>query len=74
MSLGHGGHREGRSNTALLLQQSSETTTELLDTLPDPFNYEPRILHDHFAHYDFNAVRDAEGKHQTAFITVIGMR
>jgi hypothetical protein len=38
--------------------------TELLDTLPDPFTYEPRMMYSHFARYNFDAVRNAVGKHQ----------
>lgn len=40
----------------------------LLDTLPDRFEVEPRMLYSHFARYDFDAVRRAEGKHQTAML------
>ena len=41
---------------------------ELLDTLPDRFEYEQKMLYSHFARYDYNEVRQAEGKHQTAML------
>ncbi|KAK4546128.1 hypothetical protein LTR36_002265 [Oleoguttula mirabilis] len=40
----------------------------LLDTLPDRFDYTTNMLYSHFARYDFGAVRQAEGKHQTAML------
>ncbi|KAK3620871.1 hypothetical protein LTR56_023144 [Elasticomyces elasticus] len=49
-------------------QRTHESTMEVLDTLPDRFECEPRMLYSHFARYDFDAVRRAEGKHQTAML------
>ncbi|KAK5681534.1 hypothetical protein LTS10_006066 [Elasticomyces elasticus] len=49
-------------------QQNDESTIEVLDTLPERFECEPRMLYSHFARYDFDAVRRAEGKHQTAML------
>ncbi|KAK3621211.1 hypothetical protein LTR56_022921 [Elasticomyces elasticus] len=49
-------------------QQNGESTMEILDTLQDRFECEPRMLYSHFARYDFDAVRSAEGKHQTAML------
>ncbi|KAK5705588.1 hypothetical protein LTR17_021533 [Elasticomyces elasticus] len=49
-------------------RQTCEHTTEVLDTLPDRFECESRMLYSHFARYDFDAVRRAEGKHQTAML------
>jgi hypothetical protein len=40
----------------------------LLDTLPEPFSYEPKMLYSHFARYEYNEIRKAEGKHQTAML------
>jgi hypothetical protein len=40
----------------------------LLDTLPESFSYEPKMLYSHFARYDYNEIRKAEGKHQTAML------
>lgn len=40
----------------------------LLDTLPERFECQPRMLYSHFAHYDHDEVRMAEGKHQTAML------
>lgn len=42
--------------------------TELLDTPPDRFEYERKMLYSHFARYEYDAVRAAEGKHQTAML------
>ncbi|KAK3699525.1 hypothetical protein LTR37_016394 [Vermiconidia calcicola] len=42
--------------------------TELLDTLPDRFEYDQKTLYSHFARYDYNEVRQAEGKHRTAML------
>ena len=42
--------------------------TELLDTLPDRFEYEQNMLYSHFARYDYDEVRKAEGKHGTAML------
>ena len=42
--------------------------TELLDTLPDRFEYEQNMLYSHFARYDYDEVRKAEGKHRKAML------
>ena len=47
---------------------------ELLDTLPDRFTYEQNTLYSHFARYDLNSVRNAEGKHQTAMLRQLADR
>ncbi|KAK3701081.1 hypothetical protein LTR37_015643 [Vermiconidia calcicola] len=44
------------------------TETGLLDTLPDRCQYDQKMLYSHFARYDYNEVRKAEGKHQTAML------
>ena len=42
--------------------------TELLDTLPDRFEYDQKMLYSHFARYDLHEVRKTEGKHRTAML------
>ncbi|KAK5693676.1 hypothetical protein LTR97_010245 [Elasticomyces elasticus] len=56
------------ASQSTISRQTSERTTEVLDTLPDRFECEPRMLYSHFARYNFDAVRRAEGKHQTAML------
>lgn len=46
-------------------------STQLLDTLPKPFTYEPNMLYSHFARYDLSLIPKAEGKHQTAMLRQI---
>ena len=46
----------------------------LLDTLPDPFEYEQNMLYSHFARYDYDEVRRAEGKHQKAMLRQLADR
>ena len=46
----------------------------LLDTLPDPFGYEQNMLYSHFARYDYDEVRRAEGKHQKAMLRQLADR
>ena len=41
---------------------------ELLDSLPSLFIYDQTMLYSHFAHYDYELIRKAEGKHQTAML------
>ena len=48
--------------------QEDITRSDLLDTLPSRFEHTPNILYSHFAHYDFDDVRQAEGKRQTAML------
>lgn len=46
----------------------------LLDTLPDPFEYEQNMLYSHFARYDYDEFRRAEGKHQKAMLRQLADR
>ena len=67
------GASDGTSNRTLDLDSAAKAdhergSTTLLDTLPDPFTYDPKMLYSHFAHYDYDAVRKAEGKHQAALL------
>ncbi|KAF2480759.1 hypothetical protein BDY17DRAFT_326637 [Neohortaea acidophila] len=39
-----------------------------LYTIPSRFSYQPSMLYSHFAKYDYDEVRKAEGKHQTAML------
>lgn len=41
-------------------------TGDMLDTLPEPFCSEKKMLYSHSAHYDLDEVRQAVGKQQTA--------
>ena len=52
----------------------SPDQTELLDSLPERFEYEPRILYSHFARYDYDEIRKAEGKHQMAMLRQLADR
>lgn len=47
---------------------------DLLDTLPDRFEYDQNMLYSHFGHYDYEEVRRAEGKHQTAMLRQLADR
>ena len=47
---------------------AAENDTELLDTLRSRFEYDQKMLYSHFAHYDYAAIRNAEGKRQTAML------
>lgn len=48
--------------------RSDTAASDLPSTLPDRFTYTPNMLHSHFAHYNLNAVRKVEGKHQIAML------
>ena len=48
--------------------QQNTNDAELLDTLPDRFQYDQKMLYSHFAHYDYDEVQRAEGKHQKAML------
>ncbi|KAK5122391.1 hypothetical protein LTR85_003975 [Meristemomyces frigidus] len=56
------------SGAAIEPQESSNVSAELLDTLPDRFEYTPNMPYSHFARYDLDEFRDAEGKRQTAML------
>lgn len=43
-------------------------TTTLLDNPPDRFEFGQNMLHSHFAHYNFNGVRNAVGRTQTMLL------
>lgn len=49
-------------------EEHDHDSIELLDTLPDRFEYDQKMLYSHFARYDYDEVRKAEGKHQTAML------
>lgn len=44
---------------------------ELLDTLPDRFEYTQNMLYSHFARYDLDDIRNAEGREQTAMLRLL---
>ena len=56
------------------MPDSHRRSDGLLDTLPDRFEYELNMLYSHFAHYDYEEVRRAEGKHQTAMLRQLADR